>query len=107
MEQKDYGRVMAKPKILVNDNQVGTIEYEGCNICRKNILNSCKQRNRRDQTNLIQTEIDYAPYDAGITLKITPHISESDLLRLDIDLIRKDFGTITGDKTTGHNRQQC
>jgi general secretion pathway protein D len=39
----------------------------------------------------VQTSVDYEPYDAGITLNITPHISEGDLLRLDIELTRSDF----------------
>jgi general secretion pathway protein D len=42
---------------------------------------------------LIQTAVDYTPYEAGITLDITPHISEGNLLRLDIGLVRSDFLT--------------
>ena len=45
---------------------------------------------------VVQTGVDYQGYDAGITLEIVPHISRGDLLRLDINLERSDFGTITG-----------
>jgi len=50
------------------------------------------------QTNLIETAIDYQSYEAGITMEITPHISEGQLLRLEITLTRSDFGTITRDR---------
>ena len=45
------------------------------------------------QTSLIQTAVDYQSYEAGITLNITPHISQGDLLRLEIQLTRSDFRT--------------
>ncbi|MBN1972866.1 MAG: hypothetical protein JW787_04460 [Sedimentisphaerales bacterium] len=93
MEQKDYGRVMAKPKILVNDNQKGTISTTDKTYVVKQTGTVIE-----GVSSTVQTQIDYEGYDAGITLQITPHISESDLLRLDIDLERSDFGTITGDK---------
>jgi general secretion pathway protein D len=93
MHQKDYGRVLAKPKILVNDNEPGMIsstdttyvETQGSTIVP-------------GQSGSVQTSISYEPYEAGINLEITPHISTGDLLRLDIVLTRSDFGTITGDK---------
>ena len=44
-----------------------------------------------NQTSLIQTAVDYQSYEAGITLNITPHISQGDLLRLEIQLTRSDF----------------
>ena len=98
MKQKDYGRVMAKPKILVNDNQQGTISTTDTTYVTKTSSIPVTSGTGGNETSLIQTAIDYAPYDAGITLNITPHISESDLLRLDIQLTRSDFGTITGEK---------
>jgi general secretion pathway protein D len=93
MHQKDYGRVLAKPKILVNDNQEGIISTTDITYVTKQTGTVIE-----GVSNAVQTSIDYADYDAGITLTITPHISESDLLRLDINLERSDFGTITGEK---------
>ncbi len=98
MEQKDYGRVMAKPKILVNDNQMGIISTTDTTYVKKTSSIPVSSGGAGTETSLIQTAIDYTPYNAGITLNITPHISESDLLRLDIDLTRSDFGTITGER---------
>ncbi|MFC1781091.1 secretin N-terminal domain-containing protein [Planctomycetota bacterium] len=93
MQQKDYGRVLAKPKLLVNDNEEGMIE-------NKDITYVTTQTGTLIEgvQNPVQTELNFEEYDAGITLTITPHISESDLLRLDILLTRSDFGTITGTK---------
>ena len=98
MEQKDYGRVMAKPKILVNDNQEGTISTTDTTYVTKTSSIPVSSGGAGSETTLIQTAVDYASYPAGIILNITPHISESDMLRLDIDMTRSDFGTITGDK---------
>ena len=36
----------------------------------------------------------WEPYTAGITLTITPNISEGDLLLLDVKLTRSDFGEV-------------
>jgi type II secretory pathway component GspD/PulD (secretin) len=38
-----------------------------------------------------QQTVEYQSYDAGVTLNITPHISEGDLLRLEIVMSRSDF----------------
>ena len=40
---------------------------------------------------LVETAVNYEPYEAGITLDITPHISQGDLLRMEIELTRSDF----------------
>lgn len=47
---------------------------------------------------MIETAVGYEPYEAGITLEITPHISEGDLLRLDIMLSRSDFTSSATEK---------
>jgi general secretion pathway protein D len=93
MRQKDYGRVLAKPKILVNDNEEGVIKTIDRTYVTKQTGTIIE-----GVTNAVQTAVDYQDYPAGITLTIVPHISESDLLRLDINLERSDFGTITGEK---------
>ncbi len=93
MEQKDYGRVLAKPKILVNDNEPGIISATDTTYVTKTTGAVVE-----GSTGVVQTGVDYQGYDAGITLEIVPHISRGDLLRLDINLTRSDFGTITGER---------
>jgi general secretion pathway protein D len=96
MQQKDYGRVLAKPKILVNDNEPGTIRTGNTTYVAKQTGTVIQGAT----AGTVQTSLDYQPYDAGITLSIVPHISRGDLLRLDITLDRSDFDldTITGEK---------
>ena len=93
MQQKDYGRVLAKPKILVNDNEPGTISTGDTTYVTKQTGTIIQ-----GVAGTVQTAVEYEGYEAGITLEITPHISRGDLLRLDITLTRSDFGTITGEK---------
>ena len=42
-------------------------------------------------TEAIPTSVSYDPYDAGIELMITPHISEGNLLQLSVTMTRSDF----------------
>jgi len=91
MQSKNYGRVLAKPKILVNDNEPGTIKTTDTTYVEKTSSIPVSTGSAGQNADLIQTAVDYTPYEAGITLDITPHISEGDLLRLDISLIRSDF----------------
>jgi len=93
MEEKDYGRVLAKPKILVNDNEPGVISATDTTYVRTETGAVVE-----GSTGVVQTGVDYQGYDAGITLDIVPHISRGELLRLDINLVRSDFGTITGER---------
>jgi general secretion pathway protein D len=93
MKSKNYGRVLAKPKILVNDNEPGTIKTTDTTYVRKESSIPFTSGTAGQDTTSIQTAVDYAPYEAGITLDITPHISEGDLLRLDVALTRSDFLT--------------
>jgi type II secretory pathway component GspD/PulD (secretin) len=98
MQQKDYGRVLAKPKILVNDNQKGTISTTDTTYVTKKSSIPLQSGAAGQPATVVETQISYEPYPAGITLEITPHISRGDFLRLDISLKRSDFGTITGEK---------
>jgi len=93
MNKKSYGRVLAKPKILVNDNEEGTITTKDTTyvLTRSSTIPA-------EGSTAIPTGETYNPYDAGITLAIIPHISEGDLLRLELTLDRTDFtGTVGGD----------
>jgi len=97
MQQKNYGRVLAKPKILVNDNEEGTISTTDTTFVQKTSSIPVTTGTGGTQGQLIQTSIDYTGYEAGIDLGITPHISEGDLLRLEIKLNRTDFGDVSGE----------
>lgn len=90
MQSKNYGRVLAKPKLLVNDNEPGTIKTMDTTYVP--IASSIPvSTGGGENATLVQTELQYQSYEAGITLDITPHISEGNLLRLDIALTRSDF----------------
>jgi type II secretory pathway component GspD/PulD (secretin) len=84
--RKNYGRVLAKPKILVDDGQEGEISTTDETTYLKESVQV------PDQGAPITTR-DFEPIEAKIQLQITPHISEGDLLRLDVHLSREDFGT--------------
>lgn len=91
MQSKDYGRILAKPKILVNDNEPGMIKTADTTYVVKRSSVPVSTGGAGTDATLIETAIDYEPYEAGIELNITPHISQGDLLRLDITLTRSDF----------------
>ncbi len=91
MQSKNYGRILAKPKILVNDNQPGTIKTADTTYVAKRSSVPVSTGGAGTDATLIETAVEYESYEAGITLDITPHISVGDLLRLDIELIRSDF----------------
>ena len=91
MQTKDYGRVLAKPKILVNDNEKGTIKTTDTRYVTKTSSTPIATGQAGQGYNTIQTAISYEPYDAGITLDITPHISEGKFLCLEVALTRSDF----------------
>jgi len=86
IKRKNYGRVLAKPKILVDDGQEGEISTTDETTYLKESVQV------PDQGSPITTR-DFEPIEAKIQLQITPHISEGDLLRLDVHLSRGDFGT--------------
>jgi type II secretory pathway component GspD/PulD (secretin) len=91
MQNKSYGRVLAKPKILVNDGQAGTIKTtDKTNVKFEDFISGGTDKPDR-------TVVRYEPYSAGITLTITPNISEGDLLLLETKLTRSDFGKRVGE----------
>jgi type II secretory pathway component GspD/PulD (secretin) len=89
VQTKDYGRVMARPKILVNDNQEGEIKTQNTTSIaqQKSII----QPGTETSTSITTTDVSFAEYSEGVTLKIKPHISKGDMLRLEITLGRSDF----------------
>ncbi len=86
IRRKNYGRVLAKPKILVDDGQEGEIST----IDETTYLKESIQV--PDQGAPITTR-NYELIEAKLQLQIVPHISEGNLLRLDVHLSREDFGT--------------
>lgn len=91
IQSKNYGRVLAKPKILVNDNEPGTIKTADTTYVAKRSSVPVSTGGAGTDATLIETAVSYEPYEAGITLNITPHISRGDLLRMEIELTRSDF----------------
>jgi len=84
--RKNYGRVLAKPKILVDDGQIGRISTTDETTYIRESIHAPTQ-------GAPITTRDFEIIEATIQLEITPHISEGDLLRLDVYLSREDFGT--------------
>ena len=103
MQKKDYGRVLAKPKILVNDNEKGTISTE-----QTTYVSRSASTTQLGETDAISTSFSFDEFASGITLDITPHISEGDLLRLEITMNRSTQDSAGGtnapppDKTTNN-----
>ncbi len=89
MASKGYGRVLARPKILVNDNEEGTIKTtEKTHVKEESSGYSSQQTGTGGA---LFTTVKYTPYEAKIELAITPHISQGNLLRLEVAMVREDF----------------
>lgn len=89
LQEKGYGRVLARPKLLVNDNEEGIIKAE-----EKTSVAQVKTTIIPAPAGGVPTasqDVTFQSYTAGITLKITPHIGKGDQLGLTITLIRTDF----------------
>ncbi len=94
IDRNKYGRVLARPKILVNDNEEGTISTEDTRYVGQTTSTTVAGTTTTDS--VVQSTT-FTPYTAKIELKITPQISEGELLRLVIEMQRNDFqeGTST------------
>jgi len=90
IDSKGYGRILARPKILVNDNEEGIIK-----TTEKTHVEE-KTSTWQGDPAVEQISIKYTPYEAKIELTITPHISEGDLLRLEVAMVREDFIEVEG-----------
>ena len=89
MHQKGYGRILARPKLLVNDNEEGIIEAKETQTIVSPKTEIIPGTAATAPTAATSVALD--PYEAGIKLTITPHISTGDQLRLKITLTRSDF----------------
>jgi general secretion pathway protein D len=83
MEKKGYGRVLAKPKILVNDNELGHIDTTNTIYVSRS-----SQSATTAGEPVVSTSYTFDEFPSGIQLDITPHISKGSLLRLQIKMQR-------------------
>ena len=91
MQKKGYGRVLAKPKILVNDNELGHIDAT-------NTIYVSRSSSSATTTGeaVVSSSYTFDEFPSGIDLNITPHISKGALLRLEVQMTRSSQGTPTG-----------
>jgi len=85
------GRVLASPKILVNDNQTGTLEsVESFPFNSVNVINTVGSQSLGGNQ------------QAGTIITVTPHINEDDHLQLEFDV---EFSSFEGEQisTGGDN----
>jgi len=76
------GKVVSMPRVLVNDNEEGVIDSKRQEPTTKTTVPA------GSDTPIVE----FAGYeDAGTTLKITPHISEGDFLKLEVSLSVNSF----------------
>jgi type II secretory pathway component GspD/PulD (secretin) len=106
VQTRNFGRVLARPKILVNDNEIGTIKTEETQYIVR--LESQISAGTTGTTSTTRSSVNFDSFNAGVTLEIEPHISKGDQLRLKVSLIRSDFrktppATVT-DPDTGEAR---
>ena len=86
MQTKGYGRVLARPKILVNDNEKGHIDTTNTiYVSRSSEVASAPGA---AAAAVVSTSFTFDQFPSGIKLDITPHISEGSLLRLEIQMQR-------------------
>jgi len=84
IDSKGYGRILARPKVLVNDNEEGLIKTTDKTYVSESTTSYTSE-------GIPLTTTKYSPYEAKIELAITPHISEGSLLRLEVSMTREDF----------------
>jgi type II secretory pathway component GspD/PulD (secretin) len=89
MQTKGYGRVLARPKLLVNDNEQGTIKSQETTYITRTKVSYRQGPVGEEDIPVVDTT--FEPYEAGIQLDIEPHISKGDQLRLTITMTRTDF----------------
>jgi type II secretory pathway component GspD/PulD (secretin) len=87
MQKKGYGRILSRPKILVNDNEKGHIDTT-TTLYVSRVTNQYlpNTTTTATTTNTAITSTTFDQYPSGIKLDITPHISEGSLLRLEVQV---------------------
>jgi len=85
LESKSNGRVLSKPRVLVNNNKPGTITSAD----QSPVISI-------DALNTSTTTRSFKQYvDAGTTLEITPHIGDKDFLKLEIKVEVSTFTDVS------------
>ncbi len=82
LQSSNNGRVISQPRLLVNDNEAGTITSLRSEPTTRTTVT--------DDSGFASTTFE-GYQDAGTTLSITPHISEGGFLQLEIDLSVESF----------------
>ncbi|MEE9365320.1 MAG: secretin N-terminal domain-containing protein, partial [Dehalococcoidales bacterium] len=93
LDKKNYGRVLARPSLLVKDNQLGEIKAEKTIYVAQEKSSIVPTTATTQQT---VTDVTFEAYTSGVTLSITPHIASDKILQLEIMLDRTDFVPDTG-----------
>jgi type II secretory pathway component GspD/PulD (secretin) len=107
MQKKGYGRVLARPKILVNDNEKGHIDTTKTIYIARTSNTYIPNTTTGTVSQNAVTSYTFDQFPSGIKLDITPHISEGSLLRLELKMTRSSQAPPTssaadqppGDKT--------
>ena len=96
VQRKNYGRILSRPTLLVDDNQEGTLDSKETTYITR--TSSILNPGTSSGTSTTSTNEVFEAYDAGISLAIKPHISKGDNLRLEITLSQSEFLEATTDK---------
>ncbi|MBM4104347.1 MAG: hypothetical protein FJ263_09940, partial [Planctomycetes bacterium] len=91
VEKKGYGRIMSRPKILVNDNEEGNIKTKNTIAIPEVKVVTTPYTTGTGTTASTSNDVQFKDYDAGVELKIKPHISKGEMLRLEITLNKTLF----------------
>ncbi len=89
IQSKNYGRIMARPKLLVNDNEKGTIKTQQTQTIVSPLV-TILPGSVGGSAPTASTSVQMQSYQSGVTLDIQPHISKGDQLQLKITLTRID-----------------
>jgi len=97
MDKNNYGRVLARPSLLVKDNEQGVIKAEKTiYVAEEKTVYQTPDQGQAIQT----TDVQFKNYNSDITLTITPHITSEKILQLEIVLNRTDFDLSSGKTVT-------
>lgn len=91
VDTNKYGRVLSRPQILVNDNATGEINADNTTYVARSASTATTSGDP-----VVSSTTTFDEFTSGINLAITPHISEGDLLRLEIDLSRSQQESASG-----------
>jgi type II secretory pathway component GspD/PulD (secretin) len=96
VDKNNYGRVLARPSLLVKDNEEGIIKAEKTIYVAEEKSNILPTNTDTNNTPYTTTDVTFTPYKSDITLTITPHITSEKILQLEILLNRTDFDLSSG-----------